>query len=96
MGIQVVGAGVLYEASQSFAAMAAKGSSICFPARHVRAGKHFSACQCAQRARAAGCKIKRWKRLAFFIGGKHKDPPEKLPAGLCSYEKEENEGVEED
>ena len=26
----------------------------------------------------------------------HKDPPESLPAGPCSYEKEENEGVEED
>jgi hypothetical protein len=37
-----------------------------------------------------------WKRLAFFIGEKHKNPPEFLPAGPCSYEKEENEGVEED
>ena len=30
------------------------------------------------------------------IMSKHKDPPEKFPAGPCSYEKEENEGVEED
>ena len=96
MGIRVVGAEVLYKASQSFAPMAAKGSFIRFPARHVRAGKHFSACRCAQRARTAGGKTKRWKRLAFFIGEKHKNPPEFLPAGPCSYEKEENEGVEED
>jgi hypothetical protein len=95
MGIREVGAEVLYKASQSFAPMAAKGSFIRFPVRHAHAGKHFSACRCAQRAWAAGC-TPRWKRLAFFIGEKHKNPPEFLPAGPCSYEKEENEGVEED
>ena len=94
MGIREVGAEVLYKASQSFAPMAAKGSFICFPARHVRAGKHFSACQCAQRVHSKPQYI--LEKACLFHRRKHKNPPEFLPAGPCSYEKEENEGVEED
>jgi len=55
-----------FNASQSFAAAAAKSSQIGFSARHVRAEKLFSACQCAQRARATGRKPIFRKRLCLF------------------------------
>ena len=52
---------------QRFAVATAKSSPIRFLARHVRARKHCSAYQCAQRARAAGRKPQN-KTHTFSIG----------------------------